>query len=299
MINNVFLNKRIATSLLFCWIIIFFAVEAGYAYYRVVDETEYLFFHREKASATWGKGEKYFALYDNFSFFFAKHHNEPIICYDSDNFVPADKIAFNLPVNITIKRSITPENLLTNLIYANLKLKKQVEEYEALQKRANELLKKLKIPFLESDKIFQQESDKKSSIYKEMQNLKQKHREIIRKLKSSAALHGNENLSAIGSTKFPAFLHSKQKTSKGSEPLDSFAHFKAETMTVDPAIMNEYNYGNRIKTSFDEDTSLPWIFKRLLNAVQYVVSHKIEVLLLLFSTIMFITILLSILRRRR
>ena len=69
MINNVFSNKRITTSLLLCWTIIFFAVETGYAYYRVADETEHLFFHREKASAPWGKGEKYFALYDNFNFF--------------------------------------------------------------------------------------------------------------------------------------------------------------------------------------------------------------------------------------
>ena len=151
MINNIFSNKRTTTSLLLCWIIIFFAIETGYAYYRVADETEHLFFHREKASAPWNQGKKYFALYDNFNFFSAKHHNGPIICYGSDNFVPADKIAFNLPINIFIKRSVTPENLLANLIYANLKLKKQLEEYEALQKRVSKLLAELKVPFLESD----------------------------------------------------------------------------------------------------------------------------------------------------
>jgi hypothetical protein len=297
MINNVFSNKLITISLLLCWIIIFFAVETGHAYYRVADETEHIFFHREKASAPWGKGEKHFALYDNFNFFSAKHHNEPIICYGSDNFVPADKIAFNLPVNIFIKRSVTPENLLTNLIYANLKLKKQLEEYEALQKRVSKLLAELKVPFLESDIIFPQKSDKKSSIYKERQSLEQKHQEITRKLKSLATLHGNENLSAIGSNESLAFLHSKQKPSKGSEPLDVFTHFKTETKTLDPAIMHEYNYGKRIKTSFDEDTSLPWIFNSLLNVVKYILSHKIEVFLLLFLTIMFIIALLSMLRR--
>ena len=104
-----------------------------------------------------------------------------------------------------------PENLLTNLIYANLKLKKQLEEYEALQKRVSKLLNEL--------------SDKKSSIYTERQNLKQKHQEIIRKLNSLATLQGNENLSAIGSTESLAFLHSKQKTSKRSEPLDIFTHY--------------------------------------------------------------------------
>jgi len=318
MINNVFSNKRITTSLLLCWIIIFFAVETGYAYYRVADETEHLFFHREKASAPWSQGEKYFALYDNFNFFSAKHHNKPIICYGSDNFVPADKIAFNLPVNIFIKRSVTPENLLTNLTYANLKLKKQLEEYEALQKRVSKLLAELKVSFLESDKERQnlgqkhQEiirklkssatlhgSDKESSIYKERQNLEQKHQEIIRKLKSLATLHGNENLSAIGSGESLAFLLIKQKTSKGSEPLDVFTHFKTETKTLDPVIMHKYNYGKRIKTSFDEDTSLPWIFNSLLNVVKYILSHKIEVFLLLFLTIMFIIILLSMLRRPR
>lgn len=176
--------------------------------------------------------------------------------------MPADKIAFSLPVNIFIKRSVTPENLLTNLIYANLKLKKQLEEYEALQKRVSKLLNELKVSFLESDIIFPQESDKKSSIYKERQSLEQKHQEITRKLKSLATLHGNENLSAIGSTKSPAFLHSKQKT------------------------------------SFDEDTSLLWIFNSLLSVVKYILSHKIEVFLLLFLTIMFIIVLLSMLRRR-
>jgi|LGVE01.1.fsa_nt_gb hypothetical protein len=298
MINNIFSNKRTTTSLLLCWIIIFFAVETGYAYYRVADETEHLFFHRKKASAPWNQGEKYFALYDNFNFFSAKHLNEPIICYGSDNFVPADKIAFNLPINIFIKRSVTPENLLTNLIYANLKLKKQLEEYEALQKRVSKLLAELKVPFLESDIVFSQESDKKSSIYTERQSLEQKHQEIIRKLNSLATLHGNENLSAVGSTKFPAFLLNKQKPSKGSEPLDIFTHFKTETKTVDPVIMHGYNYGKRIKTSFDEDNSLPWIFNSLLNVVKYILSYKIEVLLLLFLTIIFIIVLLSVLRRR-
>lgn len=285
-------------TLLLCCIVSLSAVEAGYACYRVVDETEHLFFHREKASAPWGKGEKYFALYDNFSFFSAKHNNKPIICYGSDNFVPADKITFNLPVNISIKRSATPENLLTNLIYANLKLKKQVEEYEALQKRVSKLLNELKVPFLESDIIFPQKSDKKTSIYKEKQSLEQKHQEIIRKINSSATLHGNENLSAIGSTKSLAFLLSKQKTSNRSEPLNVFTHFKTETKTVNPVIMHEYNYGKRIKTSFDEDTSLPWIFNSLLNVVSYIMLHKIEALLLFFLTILFIIILLSVLRRR-
>lgn len=256
------------------------------------------FFTGKKLQRHGAKGKKYFALYDNFNFFSAKHHNEPIICYGSDNFVPADKIAFSLPVNIFIKRSVTPENLLTNLIYANLKLKKQLEEYEALQKRVSKLLAELKVPFLESDTNFTEKSDKESSIYKERQNLGQKHQEIIRKLNSSATLHGNENLSAIGSTKSLAFLHSKQKTSKGSEPLYVFTHFKTETKAVDPVIMYEYNYGKRIKTSFDEDTSLPWIFNSLLNVVKYILSHKIEVFLLLFLTIMFIIVLLSMLRRR-
>lgn len=297
MINNVFSNKGITTSLLWCWIIIFFAVEAGYAYYRVVDETEHLFFHREKASAPWGQGEKYFVLYDNFNFFSAKHHNEPILCYGSDNFVPADKIAFNLPVNIYIKRSVTPENLLANIIYTNLKLKRQIEEYEELQKRANKLLGELKVPFLESDTTPPESSDKENSIYNEKKELEQKYQEIVSKLKSSATLHGNENISAINTTKSLAFLFSKQKTSNGSEPLDVFTHFKTETKTVDPLIRHEYNYGKRIKTSFDEDTSLPWIFNSLLNVVKYILSHTIEVLLLLFLTIVFIIVLLSVLRR--
>ena len=100
----------------------------------------------------------------------------------------------------------------------------------------SKLLNELKVLFLESDK--------ENSIYKKRQSLEQKHQEVIRKLKSSAALHGNENLSAISSTKSLAFLLSKQKTSEGSGPLVFVTHFKTENkaVAVDPAILKRFYY---------------------------------------------------------
>ena len=254
-----------------------------------MDETENLFFNREKSQAIWNKDEKHFVVYDNFNHFSAKQNNKPIICSGSNDFVPADIINFNIPVNISIKRSITPDNLLANLIYANLKLKKQLEEYEKLQKRANKLLAELRVPFL----------DKENSVYNEKQNLEQKYQEVIRKLKSSAKLYGNENLPVINSTKSMAFLLSKQKMSGSSEPVELFDHFNKRTKagSVDSVIMHEYNYDKRLRTSFDEDTSLPWIFRILLNVVSYIMLHKIEALLL-FSVTMLIIVLFSMLRRR-
>ncbi|MBU4099913.1 MAG: hypothetical protein KKH20_00870 [Proteobacteria bacterium] len=290
MINHLILPvNRIISSLLLCWIILLFAVGTAYSFYRISDGTEKLFFHREKSRATWNKDEKHFVVYDNFNHFSAKKNNKPIICSGSNDFVPADIINFNIPVDISIKRSITPDNLLANLIYTNLKLKKLLEEYEELQKRAKKLLAELKVPFL----------DKENSVYNEKQNLEQKYQGVIRELNSSAQLYGDANLPVINSTKFLPFLLSKQKMSGSSEPLELFAYFNEEAKAgpVDPVITPEYNYGKRLRTSFDEDTSLPWIFRILLNVVSYIMLHKIEALLL-FSVLMVIIILLSVLRHR-
>ncbi|MCJ7615235.1 MAG: hypothetical protein MUO43_01720, partial [Desulfobacterales bacterium] len=72
-------------------------------------------------------------------------------------------------------------------------------------------------------------------------------------------------------------------------PLELFDYFNKEAP--------EYNYGKKLRTSFDEDTSLPWIFNILLKFLKYISSHKIEALAL-FSTLMLIIILQSVLRRR-
>ncbi len=86
------------------------------------------------------EGEHAFVLYDNFKHVLPKQRQETIIFPCSDNFVPADLIEFNLPVYAVFRHPETFEDPVTKLLYANLKLKKLLEEYSDLQTRVRELL---------------------------------------------------------------------------------------------------------------------------------------------------------------
>ncbi|WP_207681553.1 hypothetical protein [Desulfonema magnum] len=89
------------------------------------------------------KEKNTFVLYDNFNHVLPKQRQETIIFPYSDKFVPADLIEFNLPVYAVFHHSETFENPVTKLLYANLKLKKLLEEYSDLQRRVNALLSDL------------------------------------------------------------------------------------------------------------------------------------------------------------
>lgn len=66
---------------------------------------------------------------------------------------------------------VNTETALADLLYADLKRKKLVEEYRNLQQRSKKVLSNLNIPFLDSKNIFLNREDTPISIYEDSQRL--------------------------------------------------------------------------------------------------------------------------------
>jgi len=94
---------------------------------------------RETAPSSDKKG--LFTVQDNFNLFTREDGNTPILLPHSDYFVAADTINANLPIfGLFTHPAQASDDPITNLIYADLKLKKLIDQYAELQEKAKKLL---------------------------------------------------------------------------------------------------------------------------------------------------------------
>jgi len=126
------------------------AVSPAYAFYHSDEQSGNHIFQKERCFGVWNKNERTFALYDNLTSPLDKDSQGSVICPRSDEFVPADVFKCNIPLRIAIRQPRTVDNSLDALVHANLMLKKLIEEQEAQQERAREVLAGLSLPFLDA-----------------------------------------------------------------------------------------------------------------------------------------------------
>ncbi|WP_456385936.1 hypothetical protein [Desulfolithobacter sp.] len=82
-----------------------------------------------------------YTVQDNLNLFAEKTISPPILLPASDNFVPADMIESNMPVFSLFRNPLTvSQDPFANFLYANLRIKKLLDEYAKIQKRAKVLL---------------------------------------------------------------------------------------------------------------------------------------------------------------
>ena len=143
-------NIPLVLHMIWCWLFVMLAVSPAHAFYHSDEQPGGPIFQKERCYGAWDKGERTFALYDNLNCPLDKLSQESVICPRSDEFVPADVFLGNIPLRIAIHQPMTMENSLDALVHANLMVKKLIEEREAQQKRARELLVGLSLPFLDS-----------------------------------------------------------------------------------------------------------------------------------------------------
>lgn len=81
-----------------------------------------------------------FAIQDNLNLFAEKTTSPPILLPASDNFVPADIIESNMPIFSLFRNPLTAsQDPFANFLYANLRIKKLLDEYAKIQERAKVL----------------------------------------------------------------------------------------------------------------------------------------------------------------
>ena len=78
-----------------------------------------------------------------------QYQGDSVILPYSHNFVPTDILDPNVLLSLKIRSPIKPEDSLANLLYADLKLKRLIEERKALQKRSQQLLANLGLHYIQ------------------------------------------------------------------------------------------------------------------------------------------------------
>ncbi len=144
----------------------------SYAFWQPYDASNSIQPQQQHEPKLSPNSKKAFVFYDNVIESLGISNSGNMICPYSFHFVPSDLINCNIQILMTIKHTVTVERSLDNLVYANLKLKKLIEEHDAIQKRTEEIFSGLSIPFL-NFQIQALEPTALTSVYGRMQRLNQ------------------------------------------------------------------------------------------------------------------------------
>lgn len=258
-----------------CWVILFLIPNTGDTYFQLNDKAKKNYLLLNRYSDSFGKNNKTFVIFDNLDNFSLNQSHGRILYPLADNFVPADQIDCNFALPISYKHTVTVDDLVAKLLYANLKIKKIVAEYEDVQKRYRELMKDLNIPFLDSKLSIDKNIDNKPSIYNDIKSLIQDYSNI-----------NDQSLPSLSSG-----ISTYQKN-RSLTPLFR-ENRKARLNPAFPSHSSTSEKKSRTPVSNDS-TELPWVFMFLTGIIQYLISHKFESALIGFFLYLVILVISSI-----
>lgn len=129
--------------LFFCLLLLIVERHYGYAFYHESNDSNLSSFQFERVRGFSPGRPGVLAVSDNYSCMPKKQSQKPLVYRNSDRFVAMDLLEINLPINVALYRPGSLDNSLSDIFYADLKLKKLQDEYGKLQGMARELLAEL------------------------------------------------------------------------------------------------------------------------------------------------------------
>jgi len=181
----------------------------------------------------------------------------------------AGELKIDIPFNLLSTSMTNVQALLDRRIAANLRLKNLLEQYLAQQKRNAEILKDLKIPYLEA-----KETKKKAVPASDTQELtpagglKRKMAEVI-----LFQTGGKDRLALRDSEDFQPVPAGKKGRGNSVPDLEKYEKLRLkEAYSKNPGKTGAYHQ------TYDQDTELPWIFSFGLKLLRYLTNNKIEIL---------------------
>lgn len=127
----------------FCLLLLIVERHYGYAFYHESNDSNLSSFQFERIRGFSPGSPGVLAVSDNYSCMPKKQSQKPLVYRNYDRFVAMDLLEINLPINVALYRPGSLDNSLSDIFYADLKLKKLQDEYGKLQGRARELLAEL------------------------------------------------------------------------------------------------------------------------------------------------------------
>ena len=270
---------RLFLYLIWFWMIIIIAPSPVHSFYHTKDESRPSFFQRERNYVEWRENGRAFVFYDNLNHFTIKSPQEPLIYPKSNEFVPADELTLNVPIHVTLHYGASTDESLANMIYADLKLKKLIEDYINLQKRARELLS-LPNPSPTQGINFQKVTNENSSLSSRKGQLEREYLDVRRNLRLSPSDQQEKERSHLSDaeTLVSTYLRERQQIGKSWVSKSQSETKTEEKGTTVDSLSNSVSE-KKIPLVWEEKATLPWIFKAFFDTLKYLMSHLIEVLL--------------------
>ncbi len=181
----------------------------------------------------------------------------------------ADRIDIDIPLSILSKEAIDPEESLDRLLAANLRIQNILDEYLSFRKRADLLLKDLRIPYLEKkDKV----KTKLAIAGKggEGEKLKKDIENIIRHDTAYKRAHDEQVDQSV------AVIDQINQAGAGKKTGQ-----QQENGNIGNQIAGSQSYQKLPGQNMDKynDNKLPWIFRFVLGILKYAYNNKLEIVL--------------------
>jgi len=278
-----------------------FMVAPAKAYWLDPPKPEPFTMHGARETAPPSNRKGLFTVQDNFNLFTKEDGNTPILLPHSDYFVAADIINANLPIlGIFSQPMKSTGDPISNLIYADLKLKKLVEQYSKLQEKANNLLHN-QHSILYDETI---ENIKPTNINLELRRLSTKLSTV-----NTGEINAHDSVTtAISSNEYNSLaitlhqLKMRQERQREAAKLafnaspninqPTVTGIKGQTNSKKPgptAPSISANHGRSFSNS--GKATIPFIIMLPFKLFNYTLTHKLESLLIGFFIVIFIGII--------
>jgi hypothetical protein len=262
-----------------------------------------------------------FSLYDNQSQPLPTDGPPVVLCPANRRFVPLALFDRNPQLRNIIPRPASLEVQMADMIYANLKLKEILDEYQNLRERSQRVLEGLlapqpekRVPSLTPSLVeltLTRPNSGIPSISDRLASLGAAQREVGARAAGAAAGGADERVSLQVAD---ASLHTLEQESQelksiqvketsGATPAQKLARIDAvlQGSTVSEKLKSAEFTGSRINPNrnsalSDESSELPWIIRFILATVQFIFTYKYEVLATALSVVVF-GILVSLIGR--
>lgn len=257
------------------WVLVCLASHESLSYLEYTETKNDFSFQYERTYTKWKK-EKTFALYDN-----STHHSptlfqERLIFPSFQYFIPSDQISFNIPVLNKFHYSSTLENSLSNLLYANLRVKKLLMEYKELQQRARKLMKN---PAEVKEETPALNESAESTIFNDSKKLTWEF--YSPKMNVKDLTIDDEAMAALANQLLPNY------TTALDSSLSRSPYEKSPVIDTPQGPV------------FDSNQQDPWVITFVFNIWQYAINNKIETVIYLALVILITRFFASVLRNSK
>lgn len=233
--------------------------ETGWSYISIRGQDQG-FLSAGRQTSTGGQ-ENAFVLYDELER--TPGRRQKVLFRPAGFFIPADFIPGTMPTSVFLYGFSTTEAALEDLIYANLKMSKLMEEYKDVQARSRELLFDFQHLFDPVDKDGRLVSDTAEELKEGLNQTGLDNSLVLNFYSHQDAVNWNSVPRHIFPGSTPLVSGSAGDNSSGGKQAGGNANITPER--------GRYN-----STGGGSDPFIVKIFIKLFNIIPYLMSHKVE-----------------------